>query len=188
MDAADLIAAPRELRTPRLRLESPRPAHTAAFLESLNHSLPALGFISWGQREHDLAWAEGFFAHGQKLVETGECLIFDAFLHEGGAYVARIDLHSLDFEAPRGEIGYVGDTRFAGQGLVREAALAVIALGFQIGLARVHALTDVRNERSQRFALSLGMQREGLLRAYERDPQGALADMVMFAAYNPRPV
>jgi hypothetical protein len=29
------------------------------------------------------------------------------------------------------------------------------------------------------------MRREGLLHAYERDPQGEVCDMVMFAAYNP---
>ena len=36
-----------------------------------------------------------------------------------------------------------------------------------------------------RFAARSAWQREGLLRAYERDPHGALGDMVMFAAYNP---
>ncbi|WP_088284908.1 GNAT family N-acetyltransferase [Ideonella sp. A 288] len=185
MDASDLIAAPRELGTPRLRLESPRPAHAAPFVDSLVRSLPTLRFIGWGQIERDLAWSERFCAGGAAMVEAGECLIFNAFRADDGRYVGRIDLHSFDFEAPRCEVGYVGEITLRGQGLMREAVRAVIEMGFAIGLARIHALSDARNERALAFAGALGMAREGLLRAYERDPQGRVCDMVMFAAYNP---
>ena len=185
MNAADLIAAPRTLTTPRLRLESPRPEHAAAFVDSLLRSLPTLRFIGWGQIERDLAWSQRFCAGGAAMVEAGECLIFNAFRRDDGRYVGRIDLHSFDFEAPRCEVGYVGEVTLCGQGLMREAVLAVMALGFRIGMARIHALSDARNERALDFASALGMQREGLLRAFERDPQGELTDMVMFAAYNP---
>lgn len=185
MDASDLIAAPRELLTPRLRLVAPQPAHAPAFLAWHARSLPAMGFISWGQRPWDLAQAQGFYDFAVKLVARGECLIFDAFRRDTGAYSARIDLHTWDFEAPRAELGYVGDATLAGQGYTREAAQAVMALGFEMGLMRIHALCDARNEPSQRFARqALGMAFEGRLRAYERDPQGQLADMMMFAAYN----
>jgi RimJ/RimL family protein N-acetyltransferase len=186
VDYRTLIDAPRELRTARLLLQSPREAHAAAFVESLNTSLPGLCYIAWGQRERDGEWGVRFCRDGAQMVDEGECLIFNAFRQAGGGYVGRIDLHSFDFEAPRCEIGYVGDVRASGQGLMREAALAVIELGFGLGLARIHALSDTRNERALRFALALGMQQEGVLRRWERDPQGALADMAMFAAYNPR--
>ena len=187
MDASGLIAAPRSWCTARLRLESPRQEHAAAFLESLLRSLPALRFVGWGQVERDLAWAERFCLGGAQIVENGEGLIFNAFTLDDHRYVGRIDLHTFDFEAPRCEIGYVGDTELAGQGLMREAVLAVVAMGFSIGLARIHALSDARNDRALHFAQTLGMQREGLLRAFERDAQGELCDMVMFAAYNPAP-
>ena len=185
MDIQDLIAAPRELTSARLRLVSPRPEHAAPFVDSLVRSLPSLRFVGWGQRERDLEWALKFCAHGAQMVETGECLIFNAFSLSDGAYVGRIDLHTFDFEAPRCEIGYVGEATVSGQGLMREAVLAVMAMAFSIGFARVHALSDARNERALRFALSLGMVREGQLRHFERDPQGELADMVMFAALAP---
>lgn len=188
MGPNDVARAPRLLRTERLDLQAPRPEHAGVFLDSLNASLPALGYVGWGQRPRDLAWSERFCAGGAELFDSGECVVYYAFHRSSGAYVARIDLHTFDFEAPRAEIGYVGDLRHAGRGLVREAALAVVQLGFAIGLARVHALSDLRNQRALQFAHNLGMHREGLLRAYERDPQGRLADMVMFAAYNPQPV
>lgn len=185
MDANDLIAAPRTLTSARLHLISPRPEHAAPFVESLLRSLPSLRFIGWGQIERDLDWALRFCAHGAQMVETGEGLIFNAFRLHDGAYVGRVDLHSFDFEAPRCEVGYVGEITLRGQGLMREAVLAVMAMAFSIGFARVHALSDARNERALAFAQTLGMQREGLLRHFERDPQGELADMVMFSALAP---
>ena len=187
MDRQDLIAAPRELLTPRLHLLAPLPEHAAPFVESLNLSLPGLRFISWGREAHDLAWAERFMHREQRMVETGECLVFHAFVREEGAYVGRIDLHSWDFDAPRCEVGYVGDVRTAGRGLMREAVLALVDLAFALGAARVQALSEIGNTRALHFAeQALGFTREGVLRNYERDAQGNLGEQVMFAAYNPR--
>lgn len=185
VDRQDLIAAPRELATPRLRLESPRLGHAEAFLDSLLRTLPMLRFVGWGQLERDLAWSRRFCEGGAQLFDSGECVVYNAFHRDSGRYVGRIDLHSFDFEAPRCEIGYVGDEAHRSQGLMREAVLAVMALGFSLGLVRIHALSDARNARALAFAEALGMQREGLLRAYERDPQGEVCDMVMFAALAP---
>ncbi|MBI3367785.1 MAG: GNAT family N-acetyltransferase, partial [Burkholderiales bacterium] len=185
-DRRALIEAPRELRSARLDLASPRIEHAAPFVESLVTSLPTLRFIGWGQVERDLEWARTFCVNGAALVESGECLIFNAFERASGRYVGRIDLHSFELDVPRGEVGYVGDARLRGQGLMREAVLAVLALGFEIGLQRIQALSDARNTGALRFAeQALGMRREGLLRAYERDAQGAVCDMVMFAAFHP---
>lgn len=200
MTATDIAAAARELVTPRLRLQCPRADHAAAFVESLNHNLPELRFVGWGQQPRDLEWSLRFCENSAQAVDAGETIVFNVFERAGqaahgaadqpdaaglGAYIGRVDLHSFDFDAPRCEVGYVGDKRFAGRGLMREAVLATIELGFAIGLARIHALSDVRNERALHFAQALGMNFEGTLRAYERDPQGELADMAMFAAWCP---
>ena len=186
MKREDLPQAPRELRTGRLLLLAPCAEHAAVVAESINTSLPMLRFIEWGQREVDLAWATRFCTRGLQFVEEGECLIFNVFEQDSGAFVGRIDLHSFDFDAPRAEMGYVGDSRTAGRGLMREAVMAVVALGFEIGLARIHAISDTRNERALHFAESLGFKLEGVLRAYERDPWGELATQALFATYNPR--
>lgn len=187
MNERDLIAAPRELYTPRLRLESPREDHAATFVDSLLRSMPALRFVGWGLVERDLAWALDFCRRDAALVHSGGGIIFMAFERASGRYVGRIDLHTFDFEAPRCEIGYVGDEATAGRGLMREAVLAVMDMGFRIGLARIHAISDARNARALVFAERLGMQREGLLRHFERDPQGELCDVVMFSALAPGP-
>jgi len=96
-----------------------------------------------------------------------------------------VDLHSWDFATPRCEVGYVGDVRTAGRGLMREAVLACVDLAFQLGAARVQALSEAGNLRALHFAEhALGFVREGELRNYERDAQGRLGSQVLFAAYN----
>lgn len=184
MDRQTLIHAPRRIDTPRLVLEAPSREHAAAVHESVNASLPTLGFIAWAQSPWTIERAQRFCEGGLAMVDEGECLIFNAFRREGGAFVGRIDLHTFDFEAPRAEIGYVGDARHAGQGLMREAVLAVVDFGFRLGLARIEAISEVGNERALRFAeQGLGFTLEGRLHHRERDARGELCDQLMFAAF-----
>ena len=186
MQRQDLARAPDRLVTARLDLLAPRPEFGPVFVESLNLSLPGLGHIGWAQTARTLDWGATFMAHGQELIAAGDCLIFHAFERASGAYVGRIDLHSWDFEAPRCEVGYVGDVRTAGRGLMREAVLACVDQAFRLGAARVQALSEADNHRALHFAQhALAFTREGELRNYERDAQGRLGAQVMFAAYNP---
>ena len=186
MHSIDLTTAPLALRTARLRLESPAPAHAAAFAAGVAASREALGFVAWGQHPRDLAWAQRFCEDDAHSRAAGLDLAFHAFELASGAWVGRIDVHSIDFSAGRGEIGYVGDVRLAGQGLMREAVRAVVTLCFDLGFERIEAMSDARNARALHFADSLGMlQREGVLRRHERDLQGRLCDMVLWAALNP---
>ena len=133
--------------------------------------------------------ANRFCANDAELVARGECLIYFAFERSSGAFVGNVDLHSFVFSVPRGEIGYVGDSRRAGSGLMFEAATAVMKLGFELGLERIEAICDARNLRSIAFAEMLGMTREGRLRAHDRDPRGELFDDVVLAMLrgDPRP-
>jgi RimJ/RimL family protein N-acetyltransferase len=143
-----------------------------------------------------LLWAQRFVAGGWDYVERGEDLIFYAFERQSaagegtelGRYVGRVDLHSWHFETPRCEVGYVGDVRTQGQGLMREAVLACVDLAFSLGAKRVQALSEADNYHAIRFAeQALGFTREGVLRHYERDAQGNLGEQVMLAAYPPSP-
>ena len=196
MQRQDLCHAPLQLSTPRTELHAPRLEFGPLFVESLNVSLPGLSHIGWAQRARDTAWGASFMQHGQELMASGDCLIYYAFeLGAGlggglsnnlGAYVGRIDLHSWDFEAPRCEVGYVGDVRTAGRGLMREAVRVCVDLAFNLGVARVQALSETDNSRALHFAEhALGFTREGVLRNFERDAQGRLGSQVMFAAYRP---
>jgi RimJ/RimL family protein N-acetyltransferase len=194
MQPSDLLQAPALIDTARVRLHRPdttsAQALGTAFLESLNRSLPGLAFISWAQTAHDADWARRFVQRDIDDIAQGELLVYYAFERAGdgndGAYVGRIDLHSWDWDAPRCEVGYVGDSLTAGRGLMREAVLACIDLALALGAARVQALSEADNTRALHFAeQALGLVREGVLTNYERDAQGRLGQQVMFARTRP---
>ena len=185
MSSIDLTLAPRSLFTARLRLESPRVDHAAAFAEGVTASIASLGYVAWSRQACDLEWARVFCENDARSVAAGHDLAFHIFEIATGGWVGRVDVHTIDFCAGRGEIGYVGDARRAGHGLMREATAAIIDLCFRIGFDRIEAMSDARNARALHFAEALGMQREGVLRHHERDPQGQLCDVVLFATLRP---
>jgi RimJ/RimL family protein N-acetyltransferase len=187
MARIDLKPAPKLLLTERLRLETPRVEHAEAFAAGVQVSMHQLTYVVWGAKPRDLEWARRFCEGDARSVAAGEDLVFHVFTLADGAWVGRIDVHTIDFDDARGEIGYVGDARHAGRGLMREAALAVIRLCFDIGFQRIEALSDVRNARALHFAEALGMQREGTLRRHERDPQGRMCDQAIYALVNEGP-
>ena len=187
MSTLDLKAAQHTLHTQRLRLETARPEHAAAFADGVAASMASLTYVTWGLRPRDVAWALRFCEDDAHSIAAGQDLAFHVFALEDGAWVGRIDVHHIDFDARRGEIGYVGNQRRTGRGLMREATLAVIEQCFQLGFMRIEAMSDARNTRALHFATTLGLQFEGLLRQHERDPQGQLCDMALYAVLNPWP-
>jgi RimJ/RimL family protein N-acetyltransferase len=82
----------------------------------------------------------------------------------------------------RGAIGYWMAASSRGRGTCTRALrlLARHALG-ELGLQRVHLVTDPENRPSQRVAEKVGFRREGVLRAHLRHPDGRVRDSVMFS-------
>ena len=177
--------APRRLETPRTVLEVPRPEHAPAFLDGVLASLPALLYVDW--HPHLPGWAERFCADDARCFDEGRDLAWHVFARDDAGWVGRIDVHTIDAGARRGEIGYVGHAARSGQGLMREAVAAVLQACWALGFQRIEAMSDARNARALRFAESAGLQREGLLRRHERDPQGRWCDVVILSALNPVP-
>lgn len=185
IEGPDLMTAPHRLRGARVWLETPRPEHAEAFAAGVLASMPELLYVIWSRRRVDVGWARRFCEEDARCRAEGEDLAFHVFAQDDGGWVGRIDVHSIDREACRGEIGYVGHAARAGQGLMREAVGLVIDLCWQLGFERIEAMSDARNTRALRFAESLGMRREGVLHRHERDPMGELCDMVLYACWRP---
>ena len=82
-------------------------------------------------------------------------------VEHAGVPVGDVILWLTDRERGVAEIGWALDPRHAGQGFAREAAAALLDLGFETsGLHRVVAQMDARNTASARLAETLGMRRE----------------------------
>ena len=79
---------------------------------------------------------------------------------------------SIDPKHETAAIDYALARPHWGQGLMTEAARAVVDWGFsQRGLSRISSHADLRNRRSWRVMEKLGMVREGLFRSQRKNPR-----------------
>ncbi|MDI6572702.1 GNAT family N-acetyltransferase [Leuconostoc lactis] len=94
--------------------------------------------------------------------------------------VGTIDLR-LNEAHRQAEIGYVLNKRYWGQGIMPEAAQAILAVGFdQLQLVRIFSEHDTRNPKSGRVMTKLGMQQEGVA-LKSQIIKGEIVDMVHYA-------
>nr|WP_067510535.1 GNAT family N-acetyltransferase [Actinoplanes sp. TFC3] len=99
-----------------------------------------------------------------ELTDEGQALTLGAEITATGELAGDVVLFWRSREHRGGELGYVFNPRFAGQGYATEAAWALLALAFdELGLHRVIARLDERNEASAKVARRLGMRLEARL-------------------------
>jgi RimJ/RimL family protein N-acetyltransferase len=97
----------------------------------------------------------------QQITEEGQSLTVGARVRETGRLVGDVVLFFRSRADRGGEIGYVFHPDAGGRGYATEACSAVLGLAFDgLGLHRVIARLDARNEASARLAARLGMRQE----------------------------
>lgn len=88
-------------------------------------------------------------------------------------------LNSHDYRAT---MGYWVAARARGQGICTRALRLLSRHALEeLEVQRVDLLTDTDNLASQRVAEKVGFQREGVMRAHLRHPDGRIRDSVMFS-------
>ena len=98
------------------------------------------------------------------LTDEGQSLTLGIVVAETGRLVGDVILFWHSRKHRGGEIGYVVNPEFSGQGYATEAARAMLRLGFEeLGLHRIIARIDERNEPSARVLRRLGMRQEARL-------------------------
>jgi RimJ/RimL family protein N-acetyltransferase len=104
-----------------------------------------------------------------ELTDEGQSLTLGAQLAGTGELAGDVMLFWHSREHAGGELGYVFNPALAGRGYATEAAGAMLRLGFsELGLHRIVARIDERNEPSLRLARRLGMRQEARLVRNER--------------------
>jgi RimJ/RimL family protein N-acetyltransferase len=99
-----------------------------------------------------------------ELTGEGQSLMLGAEIRQTGELAGDVILFWHSQEHAGGEIGYVLDPSFSGRGYATEAAALMLRLGFgELGLHRIIARLDERNEASARLARRLGMRQEARL-------------------------
>ena len=101
-----------------------------------------------------------------ELTEEGQWLVLAVTLDD--RVIGDVVLKWVSEQHRQGELGYVFNPAYQGKGYAREAAEAMLRIGFEeLGLHRVAAVCDPRNEPSWRLMERLGMRREAHLRESE---------------------
>ena len=99
-----------------------------------------------------------------ELTDEGQALTLGAQVGETGEMVGDVVLFWHSREHAGGELGYVFNPDLGGRGYATEAANVMLRLGFSgLGLHRIVARIDERNEASVRLARRLGMRQEARL-------------------------
>jgi RimJ/RimL family protein N-acetyltransferase len=99
-----------------------------------------------------------------ELTDEGQALTLGVEVARTGQLVGDVILFWHSREHAGGELGYVLNPEHGGQGYATEAAEALLRLGFEeLGLHRIVARIDERNDASARVARRLGMRQEARL-------------------------
>ncbi|MER7332128.1 MULTISPECIES: GNAT family protein [unclassified Micromonospora] len=100
----------------------------------------------------------------RELTDEGQSLTLGVEVADTGELVGDVVLFWHSRLHRSGELGYAVNPAFGGHGYATEAARAVLRLGFEgLGLHRVVARVDERNDPSARLARRLGMRQEARL-------------------------
>jgi RimJ/RimL family protein N-acetyltransferase len=99
-----------------------------------------------------------------ELTDEGQALTLGVEVRETGELAGDVVLFWRSRLNGGGELGYVFNPDAGGRGYATEAASATLRLGFDgLGLHRIVARIDERNEPSARLARRLGMRQEARL-------------------------
>jgi len=116
-----------------------------------------------------------------ELNAEDDWLVMAVYEPEAGKVIGDVVLKWLNDKDRQGELGYIFNPAFHGRGLAREASEAILKLGFDdLGLHRISATCDPRNEPSWRLMERLGMRREAHFRECET-LGGEWADVLVYA-------
>jgi RimJ/RimL family protein N-acetyltransferase len=117
--------------------------------------------------------------------DPGVALVLAAVLDGGvigdGRVIGDCQLTVTSVEDRQAEIGFAFSPRHTGRGLATRTVAAVLGFGFlQLGLHRIVAGMDARNERSWRLAERVGMRREAHFR-HDNLVKGEWMDSFVYA-------
>jgi RimJ/RimL family protein N-acetyltransferase len=116
-----------------------------------------------------------------EITRQGQALTLGVELRQTGRLVGDIVLFFRSREHEGGELGYVFHPDAGGQGYATEAAAAMLSLAFDhLGLHRVIARLDARNDHSARLAARLGMRQEAHL-VHNEMFKGEWSDEIIYA-------
>lgn len=163
-----MIPLPPSIQTDRLALRPPRIEDAEAVFTTWASDPEVTRYLTW--RPHASAdETRAFLAHCAAAWDAQRG--HRPWVIERRADARLLGTIGVTLEAQRASIGYALGRAFWGQGLMTEAARAVVdALLANPSICRVWAVCDVENAASARVLEKIGMTHEGVLRRWVVHP------------------
>ncbi|GAA5116830.1 GNAT family N-acetyltransferase [Luteolibacter yonseiensis] len=174
---------PEQIESERLVIRVARPGDGAVFNAAILGSLESLApWLAWVTPPPTLEQSENSCRQAHARFLLNEDLMAFFFLKVDGSLVGGSGLHDADWDLRHFEMGYWGNSKYAGLGLMTEgvSALAGHALG-SLGASRVFLTTDDRNVASWKLAERVGFELEGTMRNERRNLAGALRNTRVYS-------
>jgi N-acetyltransferase len=138
--------------------------------------------MTYLSRGKTIETVDDFEAHLRELVAIPNRINWAVRVLENNAVAGRISYSEVKPSDGWLEIGTMLSKPFWGGAANPEGKLLLMTRAFEVlGASRVQFKVDERNARSQAAMLKLGAVREGVLRKYQRRPDGFVRDSVMFS-------
>ena len=121
-------------------------------------------YLLWSPHE-SIAHTKGYLEYLGGRYRIGMHYEWAVVLKAENRMIGTCGFVTFDIPHKRGEIGYVINPRYRGQGIAPEAVRRVLQFGFQVlNLHRIDARYMVGNEASRRVMEKVGMRFEGVAR------------------------
>lgn len=179
-----LLNIPESFETDRLILRCPRegdgPEYHAAITETYEQIKAWFG--SWAKEPLSPETVEAMVreARAEYIQRTNLTLL--CYLKETNTLVGRAFINHIDWSVPKGMLGYWTRQGYQGQGIGREAILAIMSFVFeQLKFQRLELYIDNRNEPSIRLFVGCGFQYDGRIRNYGWDNFGNMRDYLIYS-------
>lgn len=151
------------LRTTRLLLRPLSEADAPSLFRLFQD--PAVRRFLTRRQWHSVDEALALIAQDRRAMAAGEYLRLGLEVSDGGALIGEVSLFNFAEASRRAEVGYALARDAWGKGYMSEALRALLELAFgELGLNRIEADIDPRNDASARILERMGFQQEGLLR------------------------
>jgi len=161
-----------EIETPHLLLRRITMEDAPAIFENWASDDEVTRYLTWPTHQ-TVRDSEGFITFLEGLYTSPDAYQWGIVLKENGKLIGNISVVRMDEIIESVDLGWVLGRSYWGQGIMPEAAKAVRDFLFdEVGVHRVAARHDVRNQKSGRVMQKIGMKFEGTLRAAGKNNQG----------------
>jgi len=133
------------------------------------HTLPSVQrYVASPTRDrNEVGHALGIMRNHVSLQRPGDTLTLAMVRKGDRALIGHVSLYWSDATAGQGEVRFLINPKFAGQGFVREAVGAMLDLAFDhFRIHRVFAMCDGRNHHSIKLMQQMGMRLEAHYREH----------------------